>query len=339
MCIRDRYIVINKNNAAKIPNGYELIKSNEKNNLYENKNIVPFGYTYNTYVTEKDFANANAAQKEQTMTQNAVISDSNDIASASLKKSSITDNLVTHDVYTNFYYHKTKKKEKVVQIQIPKEYFNDQCYIYLQNIQTIPSNSGRNHILYTGKNNTRLKVGISGHTANIYNAEKDSIYDIDNRNYLVEVNTEKIKKDQKYVTLSIIMKRRATYKIGKISVVQINSKTQTAALNTLRSNPHLTDISYDGANHFSGNIKTTDDRILCIPFAYSKGWKATDNGKSVKVIKVNGMFCGIVLKPGTHNIKLNYTTPGLKIGTCISLISLIILIGIAIRSRKKLLKD
>ena len=48
--------------------------------------------------------------------------------------------------------------------------------------------------------------------------------------------------------------------------------------------------------------------ILCIPFAYSKGWKATDNGKSVKVIKVNGMFCGIVLKPGTHNIKLNYTT-------------------------------
>lgn len=129
------------------------------------------------------------------MTQNAVISDSNDIASASLKKSSITDNLVTHDVYTNFYYHKTKKKEKVVQIQIPKEYFNDQCYIYLQNIQTIPSNSGRNHILYTGKNNTRLKVGISGHTANIYNAEKDSIYDIDNRNYLVEVNTEKIKKE------------------------------------------------------------------------------------------------------------------------------------------------
>ena len=67
--------------------------------------------------------------------------------------------------------------------------------------------------------------------------------------------------------------------------------------------------------------------------------KATDNGKSVKVIKVNGMFCGIVLKPGTHNIKLNYTTPGLKIGACISLISLIILIGIAIRSRKKLLKD
>ena len=114
---------------------------------------------------------------------------------------------------------------------------------------------------------------------------------------MVEVNTEKIKKISVYVTLSIIMKRRATYKIGKISVVQINSKIQTAALNTLRSNPHLTDISYDGANHFSGNIKTTDDRILRIPFAASsKGWKATDTGKSVKVIKVNGMFCGIVLK-------------------------------------------
>ncbi len=328
-----KYIVINKLNGAKIPNGYKLIKSDDTHSLYENKNIVPFGYTYNTYVTEKDFEKANAVQREQTMTQNAVISDTSDIASASLQKSSIANDLTTHDISTNFYYHKTKKKGKLVQIKVPKEYFNDQCYIYLQNVHMIPSNSGRNHILYTGKNNTRFRVGIAGHTSTIFNAEEDSIYEIGNRNYLLEVNTNNIKKDQKYVTLSIIMSRSATYKIGKISVVQINSKKQAAALNALKNNPHLTDISYDGANHFSGNIKTTDDRILCIPFAYSKGWKATDNGKSVKVIKVNGMFCGIVLKSGTHNIKLNYTTPGLKIGACISLISLIILIVIS-RSRK-----
>lgn len=328
-----KYIIINKLNGAKIPNGYKLIKSDDTHSLYENKNIVPFGYTYNTYVTEKDFEKANAVQREQTMTQNAVISDTSDIASASLQKSSIANDLTTHDISTNFYYHKTKKKGKLVQIKVPKEYFNDQCYIYLQNVHMIPSNSGRNHILYTGKNNTRFRVGIAGHTSTIFNAEQDSIYEIGNRNYLLEVNTNNIKKDQKYVTLSIIMSRSATYKIGKISVVQINSKKQAAALNALKNNPHLTDISYDGANHFSGNIKTTDDRILCIPFAYSKGWKATDNGKSVKVIKVNGMFCGIVLKSGTHNIKLNYTTPGLKIGACISLISLIILIVIS-RSRK-----
>lgn len=328
-----KYIIINKLNGAKIPNGYKLIKSDDTHSLYENKNIVPFGYTYNTYVTEKDFEKANAVQREQTMTQNAVISDTSDIASASLQKSSIANDLTTHDISTNFYYHKTKKKGKLVQIKVPKEYFNDQCYIYLQNVHMIPSNSGRNHILYTGKNNTRFRVGIAGHTSTIFNAEEDSIYEIGNRNYLLEVNTNNIKKDQKYVTLSIIMSRSATYKIDKISVVQINSKKQAAALNALKNNPHLTDISYDGANHFSGNIKTTDDRILCIPFAYSKGWKATDNGKSVKVIKVNGMFCGIVLKSGTHNIKLNYTTPGLKIGACISLISLIILIVIS-RSRK-----
>lgn len=328
-----KYIIINKLNGAKIPNGYKLIKSDDTHSLYENKNIVPFGYTYNAYVTEKDFEKANAVQREQTMTQNAVISDTSDIASASLQKSSIANDLTTHDISTNFYYHKTKKKGKLVQIKVPKEYFNDQCYIYLQNVHMIPSNSGRNHILYTGKNNTRFRVGIAGHTSTIFNAEEDSIYEIGNRNYLLEVNTNNIKKDQKYVTLSIIMSRSATYKIGKISVVQINSKKQAAALNALKNNPHLTDISYDGANHFSGNIKTTDDRILCIPFAYSKGWKATDNGKSVKVIKVNGMFCGIVLKSGTHNIKLNYTTPGLKIGACISLISLIILIVIS-RSRK-----
>lgn len=58
----------------------------------------------------------------------------------------------------------------------------------------IPSNSGRNHILYTGKNNTRFRVGIAGHTSTIFNAEQDSIYEIGNRNYLLEVNTNNIKK-------------------------------------------------------------------------------------------------------------------------------------------------
>ena len=324
-----KYIITNKDNN--IPNSYHLIKSDSKNNLYENKNLLPFGYTYNTYVTEKDFNKANAAEKEQIMAENAVISNNTDVAA--LRKSSFSNNSTTYDVKTNFQYKKNNTNEKIIHIKIPSKFFSDQCYIYLENVRTIPFNNDRDYVLHSGTDNN-FKISIANHTSTIFNTEKGSIYDIGNRSYLIKVNSTALKKKTKYITLSIITNRNDTYKIDKISVVQINSKKQATALKTLKSNPHLTNISYDGANHFSGNIKTTDDRILCIPFAYSKGWKATDNGKSVKIIKVNGMFCGIVLKPGTHNIKLNYTTPGLKIGACISLISLIILIALILRGRK-----
>ena len=61
------------------------------------------------------------------------------------------------------------------------------------------------------------------------------------------------------------------------------------------------------------------DQILCVTIPYSKGWKATVNGKRAKIYKANGMFMGIVMKKGTQSVKLDYETPGLKIGACISL--------------------
>lgn len=38
-----------------------------------------------------------------------------------------------------------------------------------------------------------------------------------------------------------------------------------------------------------------------------------------RIYKANGMFMGIVMKKGTQSVKLDYETPGLKIGACISL--------------------
>ena len=33
------------------------------------------------------------------------------------------------------------------------------------------------------------------------------------------------------------------------------------------------------------------------------------------------MFMGIIMKKGTQSVKLDYETPGLKIGACISLVA------------------
>ena len=100
-------------------------------------------------------------------------------------------------------------------------------------------------------------------------------------------------------------------------------------------------IQYEG-NHFRGVYHAKKDQILCVTIPYSKGWKATVNGKCAKIYKANGMFMGIVMKKGTQNVKLDYETPGLKIGACISLMAWI---GLGIyglyfeKYRKKLLNQ
>lgn len=325
-----KYIVTNNRNKKRIPSDYKLIKETTDGKLYENKNILPFGYTYQTYITEKEYKKLNSAQKEDVLLQSAVVSDESTMTN---RKSIYTDTTKTKDIGTNYTFRKTQKKKKTIKIKIPKNYISTHSYLYLQDVRTTPFNSSRNHILYDAKNNTSFSVVIGKHKYTLYNGEAGSTYDTGKRNYLIDIDTSKIdlSKDSE---LSLILKRPNQYTFGKISIIQVDPTVQTKNLIALKNAPHLTNISYDGANHFSGDISTKEDRILCIPISYNKGWKVTDNGKSVKLLKVNGMFCGVSLSPGKHHIRLNYTTPGFKIGAFISLLSLIILCGLAIHKKR-----
>ena len=325
-----KYIIEKKDSHKKLPVDYKQIKVNKESKLYENKNLLPFGYSYSTSMTESDFKKLNPAQKEDAMLQNAIVSDD---TSSFTQKSSYSSATTTKDIGNNYTITKKSLKKKLIQIKIPAKYITDHSYLYLQDVRTTPFNSGRNHILYSGKNNTYFFLTIAQHKFILYNTEAGSSYDTGKRNYLIDIDHSKLDRS-KNATLTLTFKRPNHYTIGKISIIQVNDKLQAKNLTSLKNAPHLTNISYDGANHFSGNISTDEKRILCIPIAHSRGWKVTDNGKAVKLLKVNGMFCGVSLDPGKHHIRLDYTTPGLKAGACISLLCLIILSGLMIYHKK-----
>ncbi len=42
------------------------------------------------------------------------------------------------------------------------------------------------------------------------------------------------------------------------------------------------------------------------------------------------MYSGVYLNPGKHDIRLEYCTPGLKLGICISGIGILIFMGIIV---------
>ena len=325
-----KYIIASKSDAAKIPDGYTLLKEDDKNLLYENKNLLPFGYTYDSCISQSEYKKLNSAQKEQAMLQSAVISD-HDISF--VKKSVYSDNTITKNIGTNYSFHNKNKESHKIRIKISKNHIGDQTYVYLHNVRSIPYIGGHHHILYGGKNDARFFAKIAGHKSILFNAEQGSVYDTGKRDYLIDIDTSNVDRSKDTV-LTLTFPQPDHYTIDKISVVQILDKKQNENLIKLKKAPHLTNIAYDGSNHFSGNITTKDDRILCIPFAYHRGWKASDNGVPVKLVKVNGMFCGLYLKAGTHKIHLDYTTPGLKTGVVLSFVSIILLIVLMIRARK-----
>lgn len=69
------------------------------------------------------------------------------------------------------------------------------------------------------------------------------------------------------------------------------------------------------------------NEVLCMAVPYSKGWRATMDGKAAEVFPVNEMYLGLKLPKGRHEIHLSYQTPLLKEGFLISAISWLIFIG------------
>ena len=66
--------------------------------------------------------------------------------------------------------------------------------------------------------------------------------------------------------------------------------------------------------------------ILIASVPYDKAWQATVDGHPIKVRKALDGLVAIKVTPGKHNIQFNYVVPGLKIGTIVSLITILAMI-------------
>ena len=87
--------------------------------------------------------------------------------------------------------------------------------------------------------------------------------------------------------------------------------------------------------HLEAAIDVAEDYeeiVFTIPF--SEGWLVELDGKQVSTREVWGTFLGIDVVSGKHEIVLRYVPYGLIIGTGVSVLCLIILIGLYLRTKK-----
>lgn len=87
-------------------------------------------------------------------------------------------------------------------------------------------------------------------------------------------------------------------------------------------------------NTVSGRTQMPTASVLTTSIPYSTGWSLTVDGRRTKTQIVNKGFVGAKIPAGQHKIKLQYHTPGLRLGAVISFIGLLILLtGIIWQSR------
>ena len=66
------------------------------------------------------------------------------------------------------------------------------------------------------------------------------------------------------------------------------------------------------------------DEMLLLTIPYDDGWSVYVNGEKVEAHKLQDIFTGIRVSPGTNTIELKYTLPGFKIGVIFSCLGVIV---------------
>ncbi|WCE25840.1 YfhO family protein [Weissella cibaria] len=79
--------------------------------------------------------------------------------------------------------------------------------------------------------------------------------------------------------------------------------------------------------HSSVDVKLSGENgIVITNIPFSSGWQVKNKNSGAKLIEVNDGFLGLKVTKDTKNVHLKYSTPGLKAGFIISLVSLIVLV-------------
>lgn len=310
-----------------VPDGFKKIKQDGKIGLYENQLALPFAYAYDSYITKNQYNALNGIGREQAMLENIVLEEDDGIA---VKNEKVANNLSVTTVPLSSRRISSPKGEKYSQITIPVNK-NKEIYLYFKDLEYDDSQSNTGNIFMSGKKSTDgIRVEQNGTSQKIYIQSTFSPYYFGRKDYMIRLNHEKTTRDEK---VKLYFLSPGTYQFDQLYLVEVDKAETEQKLNDLKENA-LENITYSG-NHFSGEIKTDREKIVCVAIPYSAGWKATVDGKEAKVYQANGMYMGIAVEEGSHKIELSYTTPGLKAGVVISGAAWILFFGLAILSRKK----
>lgn len=80
---------------------------------------------------------------------------------------------------------------------------------------------------------------------------------------------------------------------------------------------------------------TTGDRkaLLVLTDVYFPGWKATVDGKSADIERVDYLLRGVMVPAGTHTVEFSYQPASWRAGWIVSGLALLVLIGIGLSAR------
>lgn len=345
------YVAVDSNDPLKtfVPYNFELIgKAKTSNNdfyIYKNDVSLPFGFTYDEFVTMEQYQKMTFAERQQVMLQAAVVEE--DVKSSLGECSPVFNDINIEytmtldgniDIDSDMFIVKEKDAKIIFEFESPSNselyfsitgldfdsvsaysYKTDEYWAELSRYQKAKIYHSLKY--WTPSENSTLTLKTPEAKSKVIHYNEFSPYSTGREDYLINLGySENVRN-----SIELTFNETGTYAYNEISII---------AQPMTELNKFISDLSTDSmynvemtTNKITGEIKLDDSKLLCFSLPYSEGWTCYVDGEITDTLKTDVMLTGVVLDAGEHSIELVYKTPYVFEGLLLTAGGLIFAVG------------
>lgn len=298
----EKYIISDKDN---IPTGYTKIMTSGNLSLYENKNVLPVGYSTDKILSEEEYKKLSYPQSVEALSKYIIVPKKTDgVFKSELEnceeiKLQPCDNIKPENGGYIVSAHKKFKQE----IMLKKPLKKNQVLLLKFNVDN-----------NMGDCKEDVSVTINGIRNKL--TAPDWKYFNHNNSFEYVINTngkEEIDRLEFRFT-------KGNYSISTFESYVMEFPNLSADVDRFKA-----DKSKTKGDVISGSINCTKDGWFNLTVPYSEGFKITIDGKECSPQMTDTAFVGFPIQKGHHEINIRFTAPMLKEGKILSLLGLLLI--------------
>ena len=329
-----KYYLVPEGRTSLLPIGFTQLdrtQSIEGENIsrYSNPNALPMIFGYDNFVSQQVYDSLSPYGRQQLLMRTCVTETSNNASLPELPNDELeySEELPGNIINNGDGTYTVNNDGAEMVLRIPNV-SNAELYVYFENISLVQDKKNM-----AGGFNVYVRAQLDG---NDIPDIGDTFYPATNRHHMSAgkddwmVNLGYMPGEAN--TIIVRFNQAGTYSFDSLHVY---AKPKLEIQESLTGLDKITDDVNISTNCISANVNAENSKVIYIAVPYSKGWKATLNGKPVHIEKANGAFMAIMIEPGNYDLMLTFETPYLKAGLLISFMSLIILFWIEKMYKKK----
>ncbi|WP_423188664.1 YfhO family protein [Alkalibacterium sp. f15] len=331
-----RYIITDSENESYLPFGYEVVEelSNNENEQYilaETTDAYPFAYAIGNAISEKDFMELNAVEREAALVENVVLEESvhqefslekasNESAVKEIRFEVKNDENETISLPDDEILIEEENTQFTLVLEDPDELIGHEWFIRLDGLDYRPFEQSP---WLRQSTNYRLAVNDGQQRKSIYQSDQysfSSYFHRENMLFNMGYVTENDEKEQ----VDIVVDQAGIYALDEIAVYAVPVSAQEDERIAAEKRERALDIKVFSDERLEGEIIADANELLVTAIPFSAGWSVMVNGEERDVLNTNLGFVGVELTAGENNVQFTYRTPYLRLGMGLTLVGIIL---------------